>query len=331
MRIRRGHSLVVGILGSFFLAGFVQAQHGHDHLVAATGAMHILKCYDANLNGKCDPGEPISGWPISISGPGGYSKSGLSGDADIVTVCPLAPGDYTVTEGTPVETNWVATGVECGLVGGPLGPCTSTSLPSATATVVGNSNSCPDNPTMRVFFANACIASGGSKTRGFWTNRNGKTAWDTAGNSNEITLLMTLNLRKYDGSGFDPATYDEFRAWVLDSNATNMALMLSVQLATMALNVNSNFVSGGAMVSAQCLLNANFPTTPGLTGGGFISISNLIAAANASLGANGSTFAGSPDRAYQQCLESILDAANQDVSTIFVSPTPCAATFSTPR
>jgi hypothetical protein len=123
--------------------------------------------------------------------------------------------------------------------------------------------------------------------------------------------MVALNLRKADGSAFNPTTYAQFRTWLLDANAKNMAYMLSAQLAAMKLNVLNGKVSGDALVYY-----------PGL---GFISVNNLIAKADAELGLHGLTLAGSPYRAYQEMLKNALDNANNNKN--FVQATPCGYTF----
>jgi hypothetical protein len=50
-----------------------------------------------------------------------------------------------------------------------------------------------------------------------------------------------------------------------------------------------------------------------------------MAEANAALGANGLTVAGSADRAYQEALKNALDKANNNLT--FVQSAPCAFTF----
>jgi hypothetical protein len=53
---------------------------------------------------------------------------------------------------------------------------------------------------------------------------------------------------------------------------------------------------------------------------GFISVNNLINAANSSLGANSVVLAGNPVRPYQEALKNALDRGNNDMGFV-VSPT----------
>jgi hypothetical protein len=58
---------------------------------------------------------------------------------------------------------------------------------------------------------------------------------------------------------------------------------------------------------------------------GFISINDLMTAANASLCNDGKTLAGNPDRACQQALETALDDANNNLN--FTQSSPCTFSF----
>jgi hypothetical protein len=45
----------------------------------------------------------------------------------------------------------------------------------------------------------------------------------------ELALLSGSNLRNGSGANSDPSTYAQFRSWLLNATATNMAYMLSAQ------------------------------------------------------------------------------------------------------
>jgi hypothetical protein len=243
-------------------------------------SIQVLKFYDANANGIDDDGLPLAGWAVHIVD-----------NIDYLRFTPVnifvAPDIYTVSEFFPIETNWVAT------------TPTSVSFPIA------------DGQTQVVKFGNVCLGGGGGLTLGFWSNKNGQAVMTAAGMSSELAALSALNLRNASGSNFDPATYAGFRTWLLNATATNMAYMLSAQLAAMKLNVLAGFVNPASIVYSPVL--------------GFITVGNLLAAADASLGANGLTLSGSPDRAAQEALKNALDAANNNQN--FVQPVPCPYTF----
>lgn len=201
----------------------------------------------------------------------------------------LEAGDYTVSEFLPQEGNWMAT--------------TQT---SQSVTVV-------NGQTTTVYFGNLCLGEGGGRTLGFWSNRNGQRL---IGND-DLVLLSGLNLRNSDGTNFDPANYATFRTWLLGGNATNMAYMLSVQLAAMELNVFNGFVSADALIYAPGTTSANAL--------GFATVGDVMAEADAELGLNGLTLAGHDARGYQEALKNALDNANNNMT--FVQSQPCTFTF----
>jgi hypothetical protein len=244
--------------------------------------LHVLKFYDANANGINDDGQLITGWKVRIQ------------DAiDLIRYTPanltLDPDDYTVTEFDPVETNWIHT--------------TPTSVDVTLA----------EDDEKTVEFGNVCLGAGGGKTRGFWSNKNGQARFG----ADDLALMVSLNLRKADGSAFDPGNYAAFRTWLLSANATNMAYMLSAQLSAMELNVLNGLVNGSALIYAPGATSANAL--------GFATVNALMAEANAELGLHGLTLDGSPYRAYQEALKNALDAGNNNLN--FVQPVPCAFSF----
>src|SRR5213080_1089739 len=105
----------------------------------------------------------------------------------------------------------------------------------------------------------------------------------------------------------------------------NMANMLSAQLA-MKLNVLHGFVNGSALIYAPALSACG---TAGLSSLGFISINDLMTAANQSLLDHPLTKAGSPYRACQETLKNALDDANNNKN--FTQSSPCTFTFGDQR
>ena len=84
--------------------------------------------------------------------------------------------------------------------------------------------------------------------------------------SGDLNLLVGLNLMDASGNNYDPtSTYSAFRSWLLGGTATNMANMLSVQLATMELAAFNSKVSANAKVYAPGLVTYGLTTA-----GGFI-------------------------------------------------------------
>ena len=256
--------------------------------VPTNGTLNVNKFYDANANGLNDDGQPITGWKIRITD-----------DVELFRFTPvsviLAPDDYIVTEFDPAETNWI-----------------HTTLNPVNVTLVAG-----DNKTVE--FGNLCLAAGGGHTLGFWSNKNGQaTMNDNASLCPELGLLNGLYLRNAAGTRMNfGCDYTAFRNWLLSATATNMAYMLSAQLAAMELNVEAGFVNGNALVYA--------PGTNSANSLGFATINNLMAEANAELTLHPTAFAGDAWRNYQEALKNALDKANNNLT--FVQPTPCPFTF----
>jgi len=267
------------------------------------GHLHILKFYDANANGRYDSGEPlITGWQVAVADQEinwfdhswvDYIRStpvDLQGDA----------GTYHASEATANEANWrfiAATDADGNMV---------------TTNHVDTSIASGDDKTIR--FGNLCIGAGGGLTLGYWSNKNGQAAFNNIPNA--LAVLGGLNLRNAAGTNFDPTTYKQVHDWLLNGTAVNMAYMLSVQLTAMTLNVGSGGVNGSSLIYA--------PGTNSANQFGYASVNAILAEANASLGANGSTTAG-PERTHQEALKNALDAGNNNLN--FVQTAPCAFSF----
>jgi hypothetical protein len=265
-------------------------------------SISVHKFFDANTDGADNDGQVVSGLKITLSG--AASATQFTNASGNVTFNGLLPGNYTVTEVLP-NSKWVNT------TGG-----TSTTI----------SLTCPQ----AVSFGNVCLGAGGGLTLGFWSNKNGQ-AILAAHDQAWRTLLNGLNLRNADGSSFTVPTgvgvsfstaYSAFRTWLLSANATNMAYMLSAQLAAMELNVNiGNNVNGGSLVFAGTACSE-----PGLNANGFITVNNLMADAIAELATDGLTLSGNPDRTCQEFKKTALDNANNNLNFVQASPCP----FTTP-
>jgi hypothetical protein len=266
-----------------------------------TARLCIEKFYDANANGVADPGEVlIDGWKFQITD--GISLIRFTPICVVVeatnaqTNTPL----YNLFEFSPVETDWVHT------------------TPQTVSNIV-----LPAGQTKTFLFGNVCLGPGGGHTLGFWSNKNGQATMNDGGTLGpELALLTSKNLRNASGANYDPPNYASFRTWLLNATATNMAYMLSAQMAAMVLNVEAGFVNLGGLVYAPQLLPY---AVPGLNALGFISINDLLNAANTELGLHGLVLAGDPNRAYQEALKNALDDANNNLN--FVQPTPCPFSF----
>lgn len=142
-----------------------------------------------------------------------------------------------------------------------------------------------------------------------------------AGLNAQLAFLRDLNLvqndKKMNGYAFNPTTSKEFQTWLLKADATNMAHMLSAQLAAMELNVRSGNVSGNALIYA--------PSTTSANALGFATVNDVMVEANADLGANLTTVKAGPLRTHQEALKIALDKGNNNLN--FVQPTACPYTF----
>lgn len=247
-----------------------------------TAKLNVIKFYDANANGKNDDEQLITGWKITIEDSINYIRY------TPVTII-VDPDTYTVTEHFPIELNWFNT----------------------TDSFVNITLIAKEDKTVQ--FGNLCIGAGGGLTLGFWSNKNGQALFG----ADDLAAMVDLNLRNANGTHFNPTSYTAFRTWLLSATATNMAYMLSAQLAAMALNVHNTNVNGSALIYA--------PGTKSANALGFATVNEVMAEANAELGLNGLTLAGSPFRANQEALKNALDKANNNKT--FVQPTPCPFTF----
>jgi len=261
---------------------------------AQPGYLCVTKFYDANANGIFDNGDVlIPDWKFFVDDLCRFTPQCLMLDA----------GSYNACEDTPVELNWFHTTPTC-----------------INATVTSGQ-------TTNVDFGNLCLGAGGGMTLGFWSNTNGQ----RLETSFDFTTLNGMCLRNANGTlkmftGNLNQNKSALHDWLLGANATNMANMLSAQLAAMKLNVLHNKVSGTALVYAGSCGNTG-------VGGSFITINDLMNAAvtDASCGlcVAGNTPAGNPCRATQECWKTTLDDANNNKN--FVQPGPCPFSFNPPN
>ncbi|HEU4393921.1 MAG TPA: hypothetical protein VFS92_00025 [Planctomycetota bacterium] len=255
--------------------------------------VHVYKFYDANANGTWDSDESaIEGWKIEVAGASGYT--------DVVYTswtATLDADDYTFTEGTPVETNWLHT------------------TPESVSLTLENGDE------EDVTFGNLCLGAGGGYTLGFWSNKNGQKLIG----SDDLAALRDLNLVGYSGSAFDPTSAAQVKSWLLSGNAVNMSYMLSVQLCAMKLNVYNGSASGSSLVYAPGLGTSGLVDVDGDGTSDFISVADLIAAADAELATHSTAYSGDAWRGYQEALKNALDAGNNNLN--FVQSTPGAFSF----
>jgi hypothetical protein len=264
----------------------------------STGSITACKYYDKNANSVQDAGEPaLAGWPFCINPLDGgipQLQTQLTGSGGCLTWSNLTtPGDYVVTEANANETNWYH----------------STGGTSMIMLASGG--------TETRTFGNYCLSPSGGLTLGFWSNKNGQkilTGSTTGPNllGPVVTLLNSCQMRNKDGTVHTfTNSYSAFRTWLLGATATNMAYMLSAQLATLKLDVNFLYVDG----NAYDLCSSS-------------TVNGLITTACDQLAMDGNTVSGNPTRIAQEMLKNCIDAINNNGAVI--PTTPCGYTFPTP-
>jgi hypothetical protein len=289
------------------------------------GVVNGAKYYDADLNGLRGGSEVgIPNWPIDFTD--GVANTVLTSDPSGNFTLNLSPDTYSFNEEQATNN----TGPPFNL---PIWIQTGEVLPGQFSDSGGNSTTLNNDKTYTVgvvdggttnglLFGNVCLGAGGGLTLGFWSNKNGQ-ALETA---SDFAMLTALNLRNANGTARDftgslAQNKSALNSWLLSANATNMAYMLSAQLAAMELNVAHGLVNGNSQV---------------FVGGSFMTVSNLMAEANRVLGnpiagnpfdtQNGSvTVAASALRTYQETLKSGLDAGNNNKNFVQSSPATCPA------
>ncbi len=272
------------------------------------------KFYDKNANGIKDVGEDyLAGWPFGICPLDGApeQQTQVTGSSGCVTWTNLTiPGDYTVTEANANETNWFHSP-------DPLPPPL---IVNGSSTIVFPTVGETGTRT----FGNYCTLPSGGLTLGFWSNKNGQKilTGSTTGANLTSTALAVLNsctsMRNANGTVHTwTNSYSAFRTWLLGATATNMAYMLSAQLAALKLDVNYGYVDGNAFD-----LCSSMPVS---------GLNSLTSTACDQLTMDGNTVSGNPTRVAQEMLKNCIDAINNNGAVVpvlpcphtFPSPTPC--------
>jgi hypothetical protein len=292
------------------------------------GTLFVFTWYDANASGTWDAGEnAIEGWPISIPALG-------SGPFSTTVVQVVPEGDYTISEANPLQSNWYTTR---------NGGTPSTALLLTDGVVASQTVHVTAGVTSFPAFGNLCLGGAGAHGVGFWTGKDGKALMGGNGN-NGVSFLNYFvpfpngsdhydywrnadgtRVSYADGSGthYGFADYNSFRSWALNATGTNMAYMLSVQLAAAKLNIATGSVWSGELVYAP---GTDAPTVYVPS---FNDYWDLADQAQALLYANGADILnlapGSALRASAEAIKNALARANTNVG--FVQHTPCALTF----
>ncbi|MHC4561972.1 MAG: hypothetical protein ACYS8X_04270, partial [Planctomycetota bacterium] len=265
-----------------------ELEFGNFDLFDITG----LKFFDANINGQKEFEEPVlEGWTIEL-----YLDVSDDGIAD--------PGELVATTVTDQFGQFSFLNVGPGVVGGvvydylvrevqQLGWFQTTPNPAPIVPVSGGDVS-------GLLFGNFLPQSEG-RTIGFWRNKNGQALIG----EDDLLALRNLNLLNEDNSPFDPTTAAELGEWLQNATATNMAYMLSAQLAAMKLNT-LNGDNGQPFVNPADLLIVTNPD--GSTR--ILSVAALMTEANTALG----TMDPDANRPYFASLKDALDDANNNLN-----------------
>jgi hypothetical protein len=284
-----------------------------------TGRIGGIKFYDVNTSGSKDGTETnIAGFRVTVQ---------ILDENDLPVGAPIefstdatgAWGPLTLDVGTKYRVcELLPTGTW-----DQTGPLDNTSSSDTLAT---SQNGCwtgtvgSGTYTSDLNFGNVCLGNGGGLTLGFWSNRNGATLFNANGG---LGLVNALSLANATGAQNDFANHSEFRSWLLSASATNMAYMLSAQMAAMKLNVSIGGADGDVMLlagtaPAGCVIDE-------LNANGYISASNLIGDADSEIAADSYTPAGDAERACQEFKKIALDEGNNNKN--WVQPTACAVIY----
>jgi hypothetical protein len=287
-----------------------------------------LKFYDANTDGTLNNGESvIDGWLVRLftldpnTNLYGFTASELTHD---LTSFGGTDGEYLFTNLDPAGTYGV-----CEVIPSSSPQWVNTTALSITGITI---------PATSKNFGNVCLGTVGSPvTLGFWSNKNGAfiltgSKTGTALISSYATLLnTTLYLRNANGSRANFASYTAFASWLLSAKATNMANMLSAQLATMELNVATGNVDGATKIYAPGANSANafgFTTVNALMAEANLALTSCSDPGTASAVGTCSVVASGTLRTYMDALKTALDQGNNGNNFVEPSPTMCSFSYS---
>lgn len=285
------------------------------------------KYYDGNTDGAFGNDEDgIPNWQIALN------VNGTPVSPDLITnlsgywvyaTSPAAPvaatASVTVTERMPVS----VPGVTWRQTGNRAYDASDNSNTTVTTTLTGDVISQytvtvpldQDASASNLDFGNVCDRHPGGRTMGFWSNKNGQAL---IGNADLAALATTYNLRKADGSDFDPGSKAAYRSWLLGADAANMAYMLSAQMSATYLNTrygdtpgstftDPNFVVDGTRTVTQQIAYANALLANPIASGPFMGMHGGLTVASGAL------------RAEQERVKNILDRVNNNGG--FLQPT----------
>lgn len=294
---------------------FVVGEEVRPHRARVAGAVY----YDANTDGHLNPGEaPLADFHVKYSNGVKENKK----DAMVGTEPTALDGNFAVMVEPDELTFWLEP---------PKGNWMQTGNLANQAVMFDRSLAALDDDmsygltveaaslTDGVFFGAVCMGGGGARDAAFW----GGMAPLAMLGPDELALLRELNLRRANGMPFDPETVPEFKDWLNNASAANMASRLSAQLAVMALNVEKDFVDREALIFA--------PDTRKANDNGFAHVADIIGEADATLSKHGLTVEGGLERTHQEHLMNALADANTNKTFVQSGPMSCSTDLGTPR
>jgi hypothetical protein len=169
-------------------------------------------------------------------------------------------------------------------------------------------------------FGNRC-EGGNGRTIGYWGNRNGARTFVDVGGLAIVNSIV--DKQNATGCQVDFVDHAGFTTWLRDAKATNMAYMLSAQLAASMLNVAA-FEAGtpGVGLSADTLVYA--PDLSFADADGYARLGDIIDAALAALDnlSCATVLPGNSQRGALSVLKDALDNANNNIG-LLIPPDAC--------
>lgn len=227
---------------------------------------------DTNQNGVHDPGEPgLANWEVSLVTPTSSTPALTDGEGNYCFPN-IDAGSYSVE--LTLRSGYVATTS----IANPIEAC-------ACAPVAGGA-----------FGVATAVLACDARTIGYWRNKHGLALVQQF---NILSTLPALCIVNTCGQQVAPGSLAQFKCWLRNANAWNMAYMLSAQLVAMHCNVIVGYVDPACVIEDPCL--------------GAMTVADLMQQAIASLCAHPYTPPCSPHRHEQSRLKNALDRANNNL------------------
>jgi protocatechuate 3,4-dioxygenase beta subunit len=317
---------VSGVTGSYTLASG-ETNNTIDAGFYQTAALGDLVWNDANKNGQQDSGESgISGVTVTLlSSSGSVVSTTTTSSSGAYSFTGLVPGSYSVRFTTP--SGYVATSAN---LGNDATDSDAVSGVTGSYTLVSGQT----NNTVDAGYYQSANPAG--LTIGFWSNKNGAAIISATGaqsgnlKADVFNLLKPLNLRNANGTPLIKSTdtalaTTTFQKWLTGAKASNMANMLSAQLAGTVLNLYAGFVNsdwsidfnkvtvvGSSTKLSTAMLSQLNANGLGTSANQSAKLGDIVTKARDVLATKSITTASGNDRTYQEALKNIFDAVNNN-------------------